>query len=79
MRTITVNVSEPVYEEFQRAAKTQGRPTSELIREAMERHRQEVLRPSSHLSEFRPVSTGRVLRLLTADDDILGEMIGDES
>lgn len=79
MKTITVNVSEPVYEEFQRAAKTQGRPTSELIREAMERHRQEVLRPSSDLSEFRPVSTGRVLLPLTADDDILAEMIGDES
>lgn len=79
MRTITINVSEPVYEEFQRAAKTQGRPTSELIREAMERHRQEVLRPSSDLSEFRPVATGRVLRTLDADDDLLGEMIGDES
>lgn len=74
MRTITINVSEPVYEEFQRAAKRQGRPTSELIRDAMERHRREVLRPSGDLSEFRPVSTGRVLEPLAADDDILGEM-----
>lgn len=79
MRTITVNVSEPVYEEFQRAAKAQGRPTSELIREAMERHRREILRPRSDLSEFRPVSTGQVVRPLTADDDILDEMLGDES
>jgi len=39
MKTITINVSEPVYAEFRRAARVMGRPTSELIREAMEAYR----------------------------------------
>ena len=40
MRAITVNVSLPVYEEFQGYAKEVDRKTSELIREAMEEYRQ---------------------------------------
>ena len=39
VRTITVNVSEPTYEAFQRYAKQLDRKTSELIREAMEEYR----------------------------------------
>jgi len=39
MKTITINVSEPVYAEFRRALRVMGRPTSELIREAMEAYR----------------------------------------
>jgi hypothetical protein len=44
MKTITINVSEPVYEDFRRASRTQGRPTAELIREAMESYRRQHLR-----------------------------------
>ena len=36
MKAITINVSEPVYREFQRYAAALDRTTSELIREAME-------------------------------------------
>ena len=36
MKTITVNVSEPVYRDFQRFARERDRTASELIREAME-------------------------------------------
>ena len=36
MKTISINVSEPVYREFQRIAKAQDRTASELIRQAME-------------------------------------------
>ena len=75
MRTITINVSEPVYEEFRRASKTLGRPTSELIREAMEAYRREVLRPKTDLRDFRPRSVGRVRRPLSREDDLLGEML----
>lgn len=75
MKTITVNVSEPVYAEFQAASKSAGRPTSELIREAMELYRHERLRPVGDLSGFRPCSAGRVLRPLTAADDLLDEML----
>lgn len=79
MKTITINVSEPVYAEFQAASKSSGRPTSELIREAMELYRQERLRPVGDLSGFRPRSAGRVLRPLVATDDLLDEMLGRDS
>jgi hypothetical protein len=75
MKTITVNVSEPVYEDFRRASKSLGRPTSELIREAMETYRRERLRPRRELDRFRPRSLGKVLRPLERDDDLLSEML----
>ncbi|CAN5739583.1 hypothetical protein BH23DEI1_BH23DEI1_14050 [soil metagenome] len=74
MKTITINVSDPVYAEFRRAARATGRPTSELIREAMEDYRLSRLTPRRDLEHFEPVSVGRVLRPLSADDDLLGEM-----
>ncbi|OHU99046.1 ribbon-helix-helix protein, CopG family [Mycobacterium talmoniae] len=76
MKTITVNVSEPVYEDFQRASKRLGRPTSELIREAMEQYRRERLRPGNDLRGFRPRALGAVLQPLTSEDDLLSEMLG---
>jgi Ribbon-helix-helix protein, copG family len=78
MKTITINVSEPVYEEFRRASKTLGRPTSELIREAMETYRREHLRPKRDLRGFRPRSAGGVLRPLSSEDDLLAEMLEGE-
>jgi hypothetical protein len=78
MKTITINVSEPVYEDFRRASKNLGRPTSELIREAMERYRRECLRPEADLQGFRPRSVGKVLEPLTRDDDLLDEMMGSD-
>lgn len=75
MKTITINVSEPVYEDFRQASKRLDRPTSELIREAMEQYRRERLRPAGDLSGFRPRSLGRVLRPLESGDDVLEEML----
>ena len=74
MKTITVNVSEPVYAEFRRAAQAMGRPTSELIREAMEAYRRERLMPRRDLTGWSPASLGRVLQPLRPDDDLLDEM-----
>ncbi|MDZ7791051.1 MAG: ribbon-helix-helix protein, CopG family [Xanthomonadales bacterium] len=79
MKTITINVSEPVYAEFRSASKSLGRPTSELIREAMELYREERLRPKRSLERFRPRSAGRVLSDLTAEDDLLEEMLEDRA
>jgi hypothetical protein len=79
MKTITINVSDPVYAEFRRAARAMGRPTSELIREAMEDYRRARLTPRGDLRHFEPVSVGRVTRPLTADDDLLGEMLAGSS
>ncbi len=79
MKTITIKVSEPVYGEFQAASKAAGRPTSELIREAMELYRRDRLQPVGDLSGFRPRSAGKVLRPMTAGDDLLGEMLDRDS
>jgi len=75
MKTITIDVSEPVYDDFRRAAQTLGRPTSELIREAMEGYRRDRLRPQRDLRGFRPQSLGRVQQPLSGDDDLLTEML----
>ena len=75
MKTITINVSEPVYAEFRAASKSMGRPTSELIREAMELYWQERLKPRRDLTDFRPRSAGRVLEDLGAHDDLLEDML----
>jgi hypothetical protein len=77
MKTITINVSEPVYAEYRRAARVMGRPTSELIREAMEAYRRSHLAPRTDLRQFQPVSLGGVLRPLSAGDDLLDEMLGE--
>jgi len=79
MKTITINVSEPVYEDFQRASRRQDRPASELIREAMEQYRRERPRPRGDLRGFRPRSLGRVLKPLDRDDDLLAEMSDSEA
>lgn len=75
MKTITINVSEPVYAEFRAAAEVCGRPTAELIREAMELYRSERLRPHGSLVDFLPRSAGRVLVDLSPADDLLDEML----
>lgn len=76
MKTITVNVSEPTYREFQEYARRKDRKTSELIREAMELYREQNIRDSGALSlrGLRPRSLGRVLSPFESEDDLLGEM-----
>lgn len=75
MKTITINVSEPVYAEYRRAATAMGRPTSELIREAMEAYRERILTPRHDLSSFAPVALGVTLQTLSAEDDLLDESL----
>lgn len=77
MKTITVNVSEPVYADFQQHARKVDRKASELIREAMELYRQVHMQRSSSLRDRRPVSVGGSILPLTADDDLLGDMLDD--
>lgn len=77
MKTITINVSEPVYRDFQEYARRRDRKTSELIREAMEVYRQERIRPRTTLRDLRPSSVGAVLHPLRPNDDLLQEMLDD--
>ena len=76
MKTITINVSEPVYRDFKEHARVCDRTTSELIREAMEVYRNERIRPKRSLRDLQPLSLGFVKRPMTGDDDLLEEMLG---
>lgn len=75
MKAITVNVSEPVYADFQRYAEQQDRPTSELIREAMEAYRQARIRPVRSLREIRPASVGAVLQPWTSRSELVDDLM----
>jgi metal-responsive CopG/Arc/MetJ family transcriptional regulator len=78
MKTITVNVSETVYEEFQQYAKRVDRKAAELIREAMEMYRRQHIQRRTSLKVRRPAaSVGGSFRALGPDDDLLGEMLDD--
>ena len=75
MKTISVNVSEPVYEAFLDHAQRTDRTAAELIREAMELFRQERIQPRTSLAALKPLDLGKSLRPLSSRDDLLGEML----
>jgi hypothetical protein len=77
MKLISVNVSEPVYRDFQDYAKRTDRTTAGLIREAMEWYRRERIRPRKSVLDLKPLNLGKVLRPLKREDDLLGEMLND--
>ena len=77
MKTITINVSDPIYRDVVLFAKKMDSPTSELIRGAMEAfHAKRIARITS-LRNRRPVSVGATVQPLTSEDDLLDEMIHD--
>jgi predicted transcriptional regulator len=76
MKTITINVSDPVYRDFQEHARRVDRTASELIREAMELYRdQRIAWKGTATLEIPTASVGRVLKPLGPDDDLLAEML----
>ncbi|MCB1227640.1 MAG: hypothetical protein KDK99_17620 [Verrucomicrobiales bacterium] len=77
MKTITINVSEPVYEEFREYARKVDRKSAELIREAMELYRQTHMQRRTSLRDRRPASVGGPIQPITGADDLLGEMLDD--
>ena len=77
MKTISVNISEPVYEDFIDHARRTDRTAAELIREAMELFRNQRIRPRTSLVGIKPLNLGKMLRPLTNRDDLLGEMLND--
>jgi hypothetical protein len=76
MKTITINVSEPVYHDFQEYARQHDRTASEIIREAMEDYRAHKIRQRTSLKDMRPVSVVKVLLPFTGAEDLLEEMAG---
>ena len=79
MRTITINVSDPVYRDFQEYARQHDRTASEIIREAMEDFRVRRIRKRTSLRDLRPVSVGKVLRPFTGAEDLLEELASGQS
>jgi hypothetical protein len=75
MKTISVNVSEPVYEDFMEHAQRTDRTTAELIREAMDLFRNERIRPRTSLAKLKPLDLGKTLKPLSSRDDLLGDML----
>ncbi|MHB8522718.1 MAG: hypothetical protein ACYDH9_18435 [Limisphaerales bacterium] len=75
MKTISVNVSEPVYEDFLEHARRTDRTAAELIREAMALFHSQRIRPRTHLTTLKPLHLGKPLRPVTHRDDLLGEML----
>ena len=75
MKTITLNVSEPVYADFQRYAQEQDRPTSELLREAMELYRQAKIRPVKSLRDIKPSSVGSLLQPWSSRSELLNDFL----
>ena len=76
MKTITVNVSEPVYLEYQAYARRHDRTTAELIREAMDAYRRQWSERGGSVRGLTPFDMGEVKRTLSEDDDLLDEMLG---
>jgi hypothetical protein len=75
MKTISVNVSEPVYADFMEHAKRTDRTAAELIREAMDLFRIQRIRPRTSLTALKPLHLGKSLRPVSSRDDLLGEML----
>lgn len=77
MKTISINVSEPVYQQYQDRARQLDRSAAELIREAMEAYRERWRAgKTTSLRDLAPLSLGRVRRPLRAGD-LFAEMLGE--
>ena len=75
MKTISLNVSQPVYTAFQEEARRRDRTTAELIREAMEAYLHERVAPRTSLRDLQPVTLGGLRKPLNWADDLLDEML----
>jgi len=75
MKTISVNVSEPVYEDFMQHAQRTDRTAAELIREAMDLFRKERIRPRTSLRDLKPLNLGKTIKPLLRRDDLLADMM----
>lgn len=77
MKTITINVSEPVYEEFREYSRRTDRSISEIIRQAMEEFSNQRVRGAGSMKDIPPLSVGAMIRDIGPTDDTLSEMLDD--
>lgn len=77
MKTITINVSEPVYKAFQHHARTVDRTTSELVREAMADYYANRIQKSISIRDLPALEVGKVLKPFNRRGDLLEDMLND--
>jgi len=75
MKTISLNVSDPIYRLFQEESERRDRPASELIREAMEDYVRSRFASRLSLDDHKPISLGRPLAPIDWSEDVFGEML----
>jgi hypothetical protein len=76
MSTITIDVSDPIYRDFEDYARRVDRTAPDLIREALELYRHQKIEPKRlSLMDMPSFSVGEILKPLGPDDDLLGEML----
>lgn len=77
MKTISLNVSEPVYAAFQREARRRDRKAAELIREAMEEYLERAGAARHSLQDAAPpISVGRLKGDWAEGEKGRGELFG---
>lgn len=77
MKTVTLNVDEEAYKRLQSVARKAKRSTSDVVREAMNLYLSQQTVEGKSLRNLSPYSAGSILKPLSLDDDLLGEMTGD--
>ena len=77
IKTIIINVSDPIYQDFTAYAKQVGNSASELIRRAMEDYHQRFILSKTTLRNRRPASVCGLLQPIGREEDLLGEMLDD--
>jgi len=75
MKTISLNVSDPVYRIFQEESERRDRPASELIREAMEEYMRMRFSNRRSIADHKPISLGRPLAPIDWSEDVFEEML----
>jgi hypothetical protein len=76
MKTISVMVLEEEYEAFRRAARHQGRPVAQLIREAMALYRAERIERAGRLEEVPVLPGHRPKGPLPTREELYDEVFG---
>lgn len=74
-RTVTLELPEELYRDFEEDARRSNRTTAELMRQALAAYERQDRRRGGSVRNLQPLDLGEVLRPLTRDDDLLEEML----
>ena len=74
MKAITLNIADPVFQEYEAQSRRVNRQPAELFTEAGEQYRRNFAGPRTTLRDRRPARAGGMVAPLGTDDDLLEEM-----